>query len=40
MSPGEIAGAVVGSVIGAMWICVCVWKVRKDAREARESGGL
>ena len=37
MSPGEIAGIVVGSCIGAMYICVCVWKYRKDQAERYDS---
>jgi hypothetical protein len=39
MSPGEIAGVVVGVWV-AMCLCVYVWKIRKDARELRERGGL
>ena len=39
MGPGEIAGIVVG-VWAATCLCVYVWKVRKDAREMRERGGL
>ena len=36
MSPSEITGAVVGSVLGVTWLLVCVWKHNKDARNATE----
>jgi hypothetical protein len=39
MSPGEIAGVVLG-VWAATCVWVYVWKIRKDARELRERGGL